>query len=73
MTETEELFLEKLMKWRNRMKVKGFRVNCGKTKVLWCQVNRITLERSEDSGKHPCGACRNGVCCNSIMFLECFG
>ena len=53
--ETEELLMEKLRKWKRGMELKGLRVNIGKTKVMRCQVR---IGRAEESGKYPCGVCR---------------
>ena len=50
MTESEELLMEKLRKWKKGMESKGLRVNAGKTRVMQCRVSRF---QSEDSGKHP--------------------
>ena len=56
--ETEELLMEKLRKWKKGMELKGLRVNIGKTKVTRCQVR---IGQAEESGKYPCGMCRQGV------------
>ena len=50
------------------MEAKGLRVKAGKTRAMRCRVSRV---RSEDSGKHPCGVCRKGVACDSILCIEC--
>ena len=52
------LLLEKLRKWKKGMELKGLRVNIGKTKVMRCQVR---IGQAEDSGKYPCGVCKQGV------------
>ena len=62
--ELEELFMQKLRKWKKGMEAKGLRVNAGKIKVMQCRVSGV---QSEDSGKHPCGVCRKGVGDNSIQ------
>ena len=49
------------------MEKRGPRVNAGKTKVMWCRVYTV---QTEDSGEHPCGVCRKGVECNSIVCVE---
>ena len=64
--ETEELLMEKLRKWKRGMELKGLRVNIGKTKVMRCQV-RI----GQESGKYPCGMCRQGVGDYSIKCVAC--
>ena len=56
--QSEELLMEKLRKWKTGMEAKGLRVNAGKTKVMQCRVSRF---QSEDSGEHPCGACRKAA------------
>ena len=38
-SETKELLLEEVRKWKEGMEKKGLRVNAGKTKVMWCQVS----------------------------------
>ena len=55
--------MEKLRKWKKGMELKGLRVNIGKTKVIRCQVR---IGQAEDSGKYPCGVCKQGVGDNSI-------
>ena len=52
MAELEELLMEKLRKWKKGMEAKGLRVNAGKAKY------RVSRFRSEDSGEHLCGVCR---------------
>ena len=66
--ETEELLMEKLRKWKMGMELKGLRVNIGKTKVMRCQVR---IDQAEESGKYPCGVCRQGVGDNSIKCVAC--
>ena len=56
--------MEKLRKWKKGMELKGLRVNIGKTKVMKCQVR---IGQAEDSGKYPCGVCKQGVGDNSII------
>ena len=65
--ETEELLMEKLRKWKKGMELKGLRVNIGKIKVM-CQMR---IGQAEDSGKYPCGVCREGVGDNSIKCVAC--
>ena len=50
--------MEKLCKWKRGMELKGLRVNIGKTKVMRCQVR---IGQAEETGKYPCGVCRQGV------------
>ena len=66
--ESEELLMEKLRKWKKGMELKGLRVNIGKTKVMRCQVR---IGQAEDSGKYPCGVCKQGVSDNSIKCVAC--
>ena len=56
--QKQELLMEKLRKWKRDMELKGLRVNIGKTKVMRCQVR---IGQAEESGKYPCGGCRQGV------------
>ena len=53
---------------KRRMELKGLRVNIGKTKVMRCQVR---IGQAEESGKYPCGVCRQGVGDNSIECVAC--
>ena len=62
--EMQELLLEKVMKWKKVMEMKGLRVNAGMTKVMWFRVSKGQVE---DSGIYPCGACRKRVGSNSIL------
>ena len=39
MSESEELLMDKLRKWKNGMEAKGLRVNAGKTKVMQLGVH----------------------------------
>ena len=43
-------------------------MNIGKTKVMRCQVR---IGQAEESGKYPCGVCREGVGDNSIKCVAC--
>ena len=56
------------LRWKKGMELKGLRVNIGKTKVMRCQVR---IGQAEDSGKYPCGMCREGVGDNSINCVAC--
>ena len=47
---------------------KDQRVNMEKTKIMVCGKDLHSLK---DSGKHPCGVCRKGVGCNSILCEGC--
>ena len=63
------LELEKrLTEWMARLKEKGLRVNIGKTKVMNCKVG---VGQVENSGKYPCGVCREGVGDNAIRCTSC--
>ena len=42
----------------------GLRVNMTKTKIMKCQPK---AGLREESGKYPCGVCKNGVGANSIL------
>ena len=54
--------------WKSGMEDKGLRVNVGKTKLM---VSGPNLNPIHDSGKHPCGVCRQGVSRNSIFCKGC--
>ena len=43
-------------------------MNIGKTKVMRCQVG---IGQAEESGKYPCGMCKQGVGDNSIKCVAC--
>ena len=60
--------MEKLRKWKKGMELKGLRVNIDRTKVMRCQVR---IGQAEDSGKYPCGVCKQGVGDNSIKCVAC--
>ena len=62
--ETEELLMEKLRKWKRGRELKGLRVNIGNAKVMRYQVR---IGQAEESGKYPCGVCRQGVGDNSKL------
>ena len=66
--ETEELLMEKLRKWKRGRELKGLRLNIGNTKVMRCQGR---VGQAEESGKYPCGVCRQGVGDNSIKCVAC--
>src|SRR2546425_1028106 len=59
---------ERLTEWMARLKEKGLRVNIGKTKVMNCKVG---VGQVENSGKYPCGVCREGVGDNAIRCTSC--
>ena len=62
--ETKTFKVNKNSSSRKRsMELKGLRMNIGKTKVMRCQVR---IGQAEESGKYPCGMCRQGVGDNSI-------
>jgi hypothetical protein len=68
MAESQQLLLEKFVRWKEGMEAKGLRVNMGKTKVMKCGVETGQLV---SSGKWPCGVCREGVRGNSILCTVC--
>ena len=43
-------------------------MNIGKTKVMRCQVG---ISQAEESGKYPCGVCKQDVGDNSIKCVAC--
>src|SRR6184192_1812943 len=63
MAESKAELEKRLLEWIMRLKEKGLRVNIGKTKVMNCKVG---VGQVENSGKYPCGICRQGVAGNSI-------
>jgi len=58
----------KIKLWKEKMELKGLRMNTGKTKVMCC---RVRSGQVENSGKWPCGVCRKGVGVNSIFCIGC--
>ena len=68
MSEDLEDLKEKLATWKQHLESKGLRVNMGKTKLMISASNLNTLK---DSGKFPCGVCRDGVGDNSIFCTGC--
>jgi len=66
--ETPELLESKLSTWKTNLEEKGLRVNLGKTKVM---ISGTGLETLKDSGRFPCGVCRQGVGSNSILCSGC--
>ena len=50
------------------MELKGLKMKIGKTKVMRCQVR---IGQAGESGKYPCGVCRQGIGDNSIKFVAC--
>src|SRR6184192_3456594 len=62
--ELEKMLTESMV----RLKEKGLRVNLGKTKVMNCKVG---VGQVENSGKYPCGVCREGEGDNSICCTSC--
>ena len=57
-----------IRQWKDSMEQKGLKVNMGKTKVMNCKVRQ---GQAENSGKFPCGMCKNGVGRNSICYTKC--
>jgi len=60
--------IERLGTWKRNLEAHGLRVNMGKTKGM---VTGRDLETLRDSGKYPCGVCRQGVGVNSIFCWSC--
>lgn len=65
---TEEELRRKVDNWKEKLEIKGLRVNVLKTKVMVSGKNMGSLK---DSGKFPCGVCRKGVGSNSIFCVGC--
>jgi len=58
MAESEESLCNKIVKWKSGLEVKGFKMNTGKTKVMFsCYMK----DKLEEKGKWPCGVCKKGV------------
>src|SRR5437867_897105 len=68
MAESRLELEKRLTEWMARLKEKGLRVNIGKTKIMNCKVS---VGQVENSGKYPCGVCREGVGRNSICCTSC--
>ena len=66
--ETKEELVERLKGWKDALKLKGLRVNIGKTKVMCCKVRS---GQAESTGKWPCAVCKKGVGANSIKCTVC--
>ena len=62
--EDLDRLIERLGTWKRNLEAHGLRVNMGKTKGM---VTGQDLEMLRDSGKYPCGFCRQGVGVNSIF------
>ena len=62
--------MEKMRKWKEKLEMKGLKVNVGKTKVMNCKVGSVGLPLEETS-KWPCGVCSKGVRNNSILCMQC--
>ena len=65
---TEDELRRKVDNWKEKLEIKGLRVNVLKTKVMVSGKNMGSLK---DSGKFPCGVCRKGVGSNSIFCVGC--
>ena len=68
LADSEELLVEKIMRWKAGLEAKGLRVNMGKTKVMRC---REGTGKDFKTGKYPCGVCSKGVGSNSIKCTSC--
>ena len=60
--------VKKFNVWKAGLEAKGLKVNVNKTKVMRCAAD---IERTGQSGKYPCGVCKTGVGCNSILCAGC--
>jgi hypothetical protein len=56
--EAEEELVERIICWKNAMKLKGLRVNMDKMKVMCCEVR---TKQAENSGRWPCAVCKARV------------
>ena len=68
LADTEELLVEKIVRWKTGLEAKGLRVNLVKTKVMRC---REGTGQEIKTGKYPCGVCSKGVGSNSIKCTSC--
>ena len=59
----------RLTNWKERLEVKGLKVNVGKTKAMCSRYD--ALNTSITSVKVLCGVCWKGVRTNSILCLSC--
>uniref|UniRef100_A0A0L8HFH9 Reverse transcriptase domain-containing protein n=1 Tax=Octopus bimaculoides TaxID=37653 RepID=A0A0L8HFH9_OCTBM len=59
---------EKFQVWKQRLELKGLRVNLAKTKVL---ISRKADKPQIPSGRWPCSICRKDVGKNSIRCTQC--
>ena len=66
--ESQEELVVKIKLWKQHLEAKGLRVNMDKTKLMCSGPN---LNRLLDSGRYPCGVCRQGVGRNSIYCPVC--
>jgi hypothetical protein len=66
--ESEKQLMEKIKRWKDGMEEKGLRVNVGKSKVM---RSAMDVGQTVDTGKYPCGVCRQGVGKNSILCSSC--
>ena len=60
--------VRRLLTWKEAMKVKGLRVNAGKTKIMICGTG---LDLLQSSGEFPCTVCRTEVGSNCIFCKSC--
>src|SRR5437870_8024431 len=68
MADSMEELMVKLGKWKVSLEIKGLRVNLSKTKVMHCSDRD---RQPQESGKYPCGICKQGVGRSSIECSEC--
>ena len=66
MADSEKSLRDKIVKWKSGLEAKGFKMNTGKTKVMFtCSMK----DRVEEKGKSPCAVCKKGVGNNSICAM----
>ena len=66
--ESEHDVLERFVRWRKKLELRGLKFNMEKTKMM-VKGRSSTLKMK--SGKWSCGCCRKGVGSNSILCIKC--
>jgi len=66
--ESEHDVLERFVRWRKELELRGLKVNMEKTKMM--VTGRSSTEKIK-TGKYSCGCCGKGVGWNSILCTKC--
>ena len=69
MSETIQGLRNKLLRWKEAIESKGFKVNLGKAEVMACVS--ITNDGISNSKVDPCGVCSLRVKAKSALCLQC--